>query len=170
VIAHYDKDNKIDGYYSGSFGKEFEWTSDIEDAEISLDYDSYRGTLGNIRKATGEKIDIEQIYLNCTNGLLEPSFMITCTSKRGKQETKFYSHMEGNRLRSVSTSEKATRFTYFDVLEVFEQLQSSNKNFLYAVLPVFKDNVHCRYLEEYVKKNNISRMVALTTKLKWLNR
>lgn len=170
IIAHLDKDNKIDGYYSGMNGKKCEITTDIEDAEISLDYDSYRNTLDSIRRTTGDKCYIQNIFLNRTNGLLEPSFMIACTSKRGKQETRFYSHMEGNRLRSVSTSAKAMKFSYLEVLDVFEQLQSHNKNFLYTVLPVFKDNVHCRDLEEYVKKNNVSRMVALTTKLKWLNR
>lgn len=170
VITHLDKNHKIDGYYSGMSGKKCEITTDINDAEISLDYDSFRNTLDSIRKATGEKYDILQVFLNCKNGLLEPSFMITCTSKRGKQETRYYSHMEGNRLRSVSTSAKAMKFSYLEVLNVFEQLQSHNKNFLYAVLPVFKDNVHCRDLEEYLRKNNVSRMVALTTKIKWLNR
>ena len=166
VIAHLDKNNIIDGYYSGMKRKECELSSDISDAEISLDQMSIDETLGNIRKVKKEKFIVLPIYLNLVNGLLEPNFMITCTSKRGKQLTKYFARIEGNRLRLVNTSGAAMKCSYQEALGVFEYLQSHNKNFLYAVLPVFKDNVHCRNLEAYIKDKKISQMVALTTKLK----
>ena len=78
--------------------------------------------------------------------------------------------MEGARLRLNTTSDAAGKFTYKEVLATFEYLQTHNKNFLYAVLPVFKENVHCKQLENYLKKNKVSRMVQMTTKLRWLNR
>ena len=158
------------GYYSGSSCGHVEWTNDIEDAEIGLDDDTTDDTVNNIRKSTGKKVFMMPVYLDLVNGLLEPNFMITCTGKKGKQETKYFARMEGARLRLNTTSDAAKKFTYKEVLAMFEFLQSNNKNFLYAALPVFKENVHYKQLDNYLKKNKVSRMVQMTTKLRWMNR
>ena len=158
------------GYYSGSSRGNVEWTNDIEDAEIGLDDNTTDDTVNNIRKSTGKKVFMMPVYLDLVNGLLEPNFMITCTGKKGKQETKYFARMEGARLRLNTTSDAAKKFTYKEVLAMFEFLQSNNKNFLYAALPVFKENVHYKQLDNYLKKNKVSRMVQMTTKLRWMNR
>lgn len=158
------------GYYSSHSCGNVEWTKDIEDAEIGMDDDATDETVNNIRKSTGKKVFMMPVYLDLVNGLLEPNFMITCTGKKGKQETKYFARMEGARLRLNTTSDAAKKFTYKEVLAMFEFLQSNNKNFLYAVLPVFKENVHYKQLENYMRKNKVSRMVQMTTKLRWINR
>ena len=170
VIAHVDSKNKTDGYYYGIASNEYIWASDINEAEIYFDKGSADETLRNIRKSIKDKMYVQLIYTDLVNGLLEPNFMITCTSKRGNEETKFFKKIDGGRLRLVSTSDCATKFTYEGVLSMFENLQSKNKRFLYAVLPVFKENVHCRDLEKYMREKNVSRMVQMTTKMKWINR
>ena len=156
-------------YYSGMANGDIHWTTDLNDTEIYFDYESASEAVNHIRKKGG-KVFAKTVFLNLINGLMEPCFMITCTSKRGKEETKYFSHLEGNRLRLVSTSANAKKFTYREVLETFEYLKTKNKNFLYVVMPVFKENVNCKNLESYIKENKISRMVQMTTKLRWLNR
>lgn len=171
VICQHDADSNVIGYYSLVIGKNVEWTNDIEDAELTMDPDSANQTADNLRRlCAGKKIGVQRVYLSLENMLLTPIMMITCTSKRGKEETKYFARIEGNRIRLVETSDFARRNTYKDALDAFEYLQSHNKNFKYAVLPVFKDNVHYRNLEAYVKEKNLSRMVILSTKLKWINR
>ena len=147
-----------------------EWTFNIENADIGLDRKSTEQTVDNIRKATGERVSVMEIYLDLVNELLTPIFMITCTSKRSNKETKYFARLEGNRLRLVGTSDAAHKFTYEEVLAMHEHLVANNKNFLYAVLPQFKHNVHYKKIEDYMREMNVSRMVQLDMKLKWINR
>ena len=172
VICTYDEKGNVAGYLSHVAGKRAMWTNDIDDAEISFDLESASASSDNIRKlcGLGARVGLRSVYLNLVNQLLTPIMMITCTSKRGKEETKYLARLENNRLRLVNTSDAAKKFTYTEVLKMFEHLQTHNKNFLYAVLPAFKDNVHYKNLEAYVKEKNVSRMVQMTTKLKWINR
>ena len=156
-------------YYSGMTRGKADWTGDIDDAEIHFEMESADETAGRIRRGGG-RIIVLSIITNLTNGLLEPNFMIVCTSKRGKQESKYFSRIDVNRVRMVSMSNAATKYDYRQVLQVYEYLKAHNRNFLYTVLPVFKDNVHCRDLEKYIKEKKVSQMVQMTTKLKWLNR
>lgn len=161
--------NWISGYYSNSYNKNVDWTRDMNDVEIYMDYDCCKETADRIR-LHGERIVVQGIYLNLVNELLTPIMMLTCTSKSGRQETKYFARIEGNRIRLVKTSDAAKKFTYGQAIQKFEYLRSHNKNFLYAVLPAFKDNVSARNLEQYMKDKKVSRMVTLTLKLKWLNR
>ena len=172
VICTYDEKGDAAGYFTHIAGKNVKWTNDIEDAEISLDRKSASDSADNIRKlcGPGARVTVKSVYVNLVNLLLTPIMMITCTSKSGKEETKYFARLKGNRIRLVNTSEAARKFTYTEVLEMYEHLQTHNKNFLYAVLPVFKDNVHYKNLEAYIKEKNVSRMVQMTTKLKWINR
>ena len=73
-------------------------------------------------------------------------------------------------MRLVTTSDAATKFNYEDVLTQFEHLKQTNKNFLYAVLPAFKDNVNVKNIESYMKENGTSRMLIMDLQLKFMNR
>lgn len=170
VVCRYDRKGNETGYYSYMFNGQSSWTESVEDAEISLSGKDSGDTAEKIRRKTGDRIASKPVYLNLVNGLLEPCLIITCTSRKGKQETKYLSRIEGNRLRLVTTSDSACRYTYKDAVETFEHLKSHNKGFLYAVLPVFRDNVNCKDIEKYIRDNKISRMLQMTTKLRWLNR
>lgn len=165
--------------YTGSYQEEFynghdqqykaTYTKDISDVRIMLSESSAKETLRTIQQTTRDRVFIRALYLNLVNELLTPVFMITCTSK-GNGETKFFRKLDGNRVRMVGTSGAATKFTYEEVLERFAYLQQHNKNFLYAVMPVFKDNVSARNIESYMKENKVSRMVVMDLQLKHLNR
>ena len=159
-------------YFSYVAGKRVVWTTDLDDMELHMDQQSAQQSADNIRRlcGSGAMVYVSCVYLNLENMLLTPIMMLTCTSKRGKEETKYFARLEGNRIRLVNTSDAARKFTYTEVFEMFEHLQTRNKNFKYAVLPVFKDNVHCRNLEEYIREKKVSRMIQMTAKLKWLNR
>ena len=71
---------------------------------------------------------------------------------------------------TVPYADAATKFSYEDVLAQFEHLKQTNKNFLYAVLPAFKDNVNVRDIENYMQENGISRMLIMDLKLRFMNR
>ena len=55
-------------------------------------------------------------------------------------------------------------------MKMYEYLRTENKNFLYAVLPEFKDNVNCKNIEAYMREKKVSRMIVLDVQLKFLNR
>ena len=169
AVCKWSEKDGLDGFYSCTVGKKNQWTADIEDAQIELDRKCAEETANTLRK-NGERISVMPVYLSVVNDLLNPAMMITCTSKGGKKETKYFARQEDNRIRLVQTSDAARKFTYQEALETFEHLQATNKNFLYAVLPKFKDNVNCRDIERYMHDRKVSRMVSMTTKIKWLNR
>jgi hypothetical protein len=93
--------------------------------------------------------------------------MITCTSK-GSGVTKYFSREEGRRLRLVTTSQAATKFNYEEALTMYEYLKQTNKNFLYAVIPVFKDNVSAKNIEQYMRDHKVSRIIVMDLQLKFL--
>lgn len=155
-------------YYCGEKKGMFDWTSSIDDALIGLDSKTQAETALRIRMK-GEKVNTNVIYLDLINDLLNPNFMITCESKGGKKEIKYFARKEGNRLRLVETSASATKFSYREVMNQYEELQGTNKNFLYSVLPVFKDNVSYKNLKEYIREHNISNRLQMEIKLKNLN-
>jgi hypothetical protein len=95
--------------------------------------------------------------------------MITCTSK-GSGVTKYFAREEGKRLRLVTTSNSAAKFDYETVMKMYEHLTQTNKNFLYAVMPVFKDNVRSSDIERYMREKKVSRMIVMDLQLKFLNR
>ncbi len=169
VIAHWE--NKVKMYYDGSDGHgKATYTTDMDSVRMMLSYRSARETLLTIQQTTRDRVWVMPVYLNLVNELLTPVMMITCTTKRSKQETKYLARVEGNRLRLVNTSDAAQKFAYEAVLTMYEHLVTHNKNFMYAVLPVFKDNVHCRNIENYMREKKISRMVVMDLQLKFLNR
>lgn len=172
LICSFTKKTDTDGYFSHIMSKKVMWTNNINDAEILLDEKNAEDSANSIRRLCGTTtmVGIQTIYLNLENMLLTPIMMITCTSKYGKQETKYFARLDGNRLRLVNTSDAAKKFTYTEVMDMFEHLRTHNKNFLYAVLPAFKENVHYKNLEAYVTENNVSRMVQISLMLKWENR
>ena len=171
VICTYDEKGDAAGYFSYIAGKSVKWTNDIEDAEISLDRKSASDSADNIRKlcGPGARVTVKSVYVNLVNLLLTPIMMITCTSK-GNDQTKYFRKLDGNRLRLVSTSEAATKFNYENAIGMWEFLKTHNKNFLYAVLPAFKDNVNCKDIENYMRDKNVSRMIVMDMQLKFLNR
>ena len=161
--------NEPDGYFVRIGKSKVEWTEDINDAEICLVRSNMEETLNVIRGVEGVRAALFPIYLNLINELLTPIMMIVCTSRKGKQETKYFSKIEGNRLRLVTTSYAAKMFTYQDAQDTFEYLRTHNKNFWYAILPKFKENVHCRDVEGYFERNKLSRSVVVSIKVGKLN-
>lgn len=171
LICRFDKKDVPTEFYSGlTQNNEAMFTNDIYNAVIGMDVKSETETVSRMRVKGEGKIGIAMIYLNLINDLLNPNFMLLCTSKSGERKTKYFARQEGNRLRLVETSDAAKKFTYREVLEAFESLKAGNKNFEYAVLPAFKENVSYRSMEDYIMMHNISRRVQLDFKLSSLCR
>lgn len=166
--------NKTDGsgmpisFYCGEKKGQFLWTEDINEALIGLDFKTQAETAMRI-KMHYERVFGTLVYLDIINDLLNPNFMITCESKSGKKEIKFFARREGNRLRLVETSAAAAKFSYGAVLAVYDELKTYNKNFLYSVLPIFKDNVSYKNLKEYLKGRPVSNRVMMELKLSGIN-
>lgn len=169
VVGRWRDDSTEEFYHDSDRHGKPEYTTDLQSVRFSLSESSANETLRTIRKCTRDRIYTRMVFLSLENELLSPCMMITCTSK-GNGETKFFKKLDGNRVRMVGTSVAATKFTYEEVLERFAYLQQHNKNFLYAVMPVFKDNVSARNIENYMKENKVSRMVVMDLQLKHLNR
>lgn len=169
VIGRWNE-NGLEEFYSGNDqNNKPTYSEDMQEVRMMFADSSAKETLRTIQQTTRDRVYTRAVYLNLVNELLTPVFMITCTSK-GNDETKFFKKLDGNRVRMVGTSGAATKFTYEEVLERFAYLQQHNKNFLYAVLPVFKDNVNCKDIERYMKENKVSRMIVMDLQLKHLNR
>ena len=164
------KDDSTEEFYCGndSHGKP-EYTTDLQTVRFSLSESSANQTLATIRKCTRDRAYTRVVFLSLENELLSPCMMITCTSK-GRGVTKYFAREEGGRLRLVMTSQAAAKFSYESVIQMWEYLKQTNKNFLYAVMPVFKDNVSAKNIESYMKENKVSRMVVMDLQLKHLNR
>ena len=169
VVGRWCDDSTEEFYHDSDRHGKPEYTTDLQSVRFSLSESSANETLRTIRKCTRDRVYTRMVFLSLENELLSPCMMITCTSK-GNGETKFFKKLDGNRVRMVGTSGAATKFTYEEVLERFAYLQQHNKNFLYAVMPVFKDNVSARNIESYMKENKVSRMVVMDLQLKHLNR
>lgn len=171
VICKWNKKEEDKEFYQGKdAGGKAMYSADIEDASIMLSCEFAEQTLRTIQQVACDKVYVLSIVLNnLTNELRKPVMMITCTSKKSGQ-TKYFKKLDGRRLRLVSTSEAATKLTYDTSVATWEYLKTHNKNFLYAVLPVFKDNVNCKDIERYMKENNVSRNICMDFQLKHLNR
>lgn len=163
------KDDSTEEFYCGndSHGKP-EYTTDLQTVRFSLSESSANQTLATIRKSTRDRAYTRVVFLSLENELLSPCMMITCTSK-GSQVTKYFAREEGKRLRLVTTSDAAAKFDFETMMKMYEYLTQTHKDFLYAVLPEFKDNVNCKNIEAYMREKKISRMIVLDVQLKHLN-
>lgn len=155
-------------YYQGMDSNNIVWTDCIEDAMIDMSQTSALDSASRLRSIAGldAQVSVHSIWLEKENPLLHPRFMITCTSKGEKQETKYFSRVEGNCVRLVNSSFAATTFTYDDVLSKFEALRMTNKDYLYAIFPKFDKNVNYRDIEKYMATNKVPRMVITEFRLK----
>lgn len=164
------RDDSTEEFFCGSDqnGKPC-YSTDMNEVRFSLSETSTNETLQSIRKSTRDRVYSRVMFLSLENELLSPCMMITCTSK-GSGVTKYFAREEGKRLRLVLTSEAAAKFDYETVLTMYEYLRIHNKNFSYAVLPVFKDNVSAKNIEAYMRANKVSRMIVMDLQLKFLNR
>ena len=169
VIGRWNENGREEFYSGNDQNNKPTYSEDMQEVRMTFAESSAKETLRTIQQTTRDRVFIRTLYLNLVNELLTPVFMITCTSK-GNDDTKFFKKLDGNRVRMVGTSGAATKFTYEEVLERFAYLQQHNKNFLYAVMPVFKDNVSARNIENYMKENKVSRMIVMDLQLKHLNR
>lgn len=169
VIGRWRRDSTEEFYCDNDRHGKPEYTTDLQAVRFSLSKSSVNETLRTIRKCTRDMVYTRMVFLSLENELLSPCMMITCTSK-GSQVTKYFAREEGNRLRLVTTSNAAAKFSYDEVLIMFEHLRTENKNFLYAVLPAFKDNVNCKNIEAYMREKKVSRMIVMDVQLKHLNR
>lgn len=145
------------------------YSENISEVRMMFAESSANETLRTIQQTTRDRVYTRTVYLNLVNELLTPVLMITCTSK-GNDQTKYFRKLDGNCMCLVSTSEEATKFNYEIAIQMWEFLKTQNKDFLYAVLPAFKDNVNCRDIENYMRDKNVSRMIVMYLQLKFLNR
>ena len=164
------RDDDNEEFYCGSdqYGKP-EYTTDLNDVRFSLSESSVNETLQTVRKSTRDRAYSRLVFLSLENKLLSPCMTITCTSK-SSGVTKFFAREEGSRLRLVMTSQAAAKFNYEDSIKMWEYLKQHNKNFLYAVMPDFKDNVSAKNIEQYMREHKVSRMIVMDLQLKFLNR
>lgn len=169
VIGRWNENGREEFYSGNDQNNKPTYSEDMQEVRMMFAESSAKETLRTIQQTTRDRVFIRTLYLNLVNELLTPVFMITCTSK-GSQVTKYFAREEGKRLRLVTTSNAATRFDYEAVMKMFEHLRTTNKNFCYAVLPIFKDNVNSRNIESYMKEKRISRMLIMDLQLKHLNR
>ena len=168
VIGRWNENGREEFYSGNDQYNKPTYSEDMQEVRMMFSESSAKETLRTIQQTTRDRVFIRTLYLNLVNGLLTPVFMITCTSK-GNDDTKFFKKLDGNRVRMVGTSGAAAKFTYEEVLERFAYLQQHNKNYLYAALPVFKDNVSAKNIESYMKENKVSRMIVMDLQLKHLN-
>ena len=169
VVGRWRDDGTEEFYYNSDRHGKPEYTTDLNDVRFSLSETSVNETLQTIRKSTRDCAYTRIVFLSLENELLSPCMMITCTSK-GSQVTRYFAREEGKRLRLVTTSNAAAKFDYETVMKMYEHLRTENKNFLYAVLPEFKDNVNCKNIEAYMREKKVSRMIVMDVQLKHLNR
>lgn len=164
-----DTGKGFDVYYSHVTAGKVEWTSDVTNAEIQFDEQAAASTVTELRRA-GEKAVVIPVYMNFDNPLLCKNFIILCKSKKSGVTKYFARHEEGNRIRLVKNSDSAARFTYADAVGMFESLKGSNKAFFYTVCPAFKDNVNFIGIENYMASGKVAKAIAVSDKLKWMNR
>ena len=164
-----DTGRGFDVYYSHVAAGHVEWTSDIENAEVQFDEQAAQSTVSELRKA-GNKAVVIPVYMNFDNPLLGKNFIILCKSRKSGVTKYFARHEEGNRIRLVKNSGSAARFTYAEAVETFESLKSSNKAFFYTMCPAFKDNVNFTGIEDYMASGKVAKAIAVSDKLKWMNR
>lgn len=169
VIGRWNENGREEFYSGNDQNNKPTYSEDMQEVRMMFAESSAKETLRTIQQTTRDRVYTRTVYLNLVNELLTPMFMITCTSK-GSQVTKYFAREEGKRLRLVTTSNAATRLDYEAVMKMFEHLRTTNKNFCYAVLPNFKDNVNSRNIESYMKEKRISRMLIMDLQLKFLNR
>lgn len=162
------KINEKDGrslWYAGIKGRTAVWSLDVTNALLCLDLDTEIDTL-NVLRQGGGRLNIKTVHLNLTNELLAPKFILTCTSKGGDKKTMFFAGEEGGSLRLANDSFSACKLTYRESVGMFERLRVCNKDFSYAVIPDFEDNVNCSDLDEYSANGKINRMVQMELKLR----
>ena len=164
-----DTGRGFDVYYSHVAAGKVEWTSDVANAEIQFDEQAAVSTVTELRRA-GEKAVVIPVYMNFDNPLLCKNFIILCKSKKSGVTKYFARHEEGNRIRLVKNSYSAARFTYADAVGMFESLKGSNKAFFYTVCPAFRDNVNFMGIEDYMASGKVAKAIAVSDKLKWMNR
>ncbi len=169
VIGRWREDGKEEFYCGNDQHDKPEYTTDLNAIRFSLSESSINETLRTIRKSTRDRAYTRLVFLTLQNELLSPCMMITCTSKNNGV-TKFFAREEGSRLRLVMTSQAAAKFNYEASIKMWEYLKQHNKNFLYAVLPDFKDNVSAKNIEQYMREHKVSRMIVMDLQLKFLNR
>ena len=164
-----DTGKGFDVYYSHVTAGKVEWTSDVTNAEIQFDEQAAVSTVNELRRA-GEKAVVVPVYMNFENPLLGRNFIILCKSKKSGVTKYFARHEKGNRIRLVKNSDSAARFTYAEAVGMFESLKGSNKAFFYTVCPAFKDNVNFTGIEDYMASGKVAKAIAVSDKLKWMNR
>lgn len=164
-----DTGKGFDVYYSHVTAGHVEWTSDVTNAEIQFDEQAAISAVTELRRA-GEKAVVVPVYMNFENPLLGKNFIILCKSKKSGVTKYFARHEDGNRIRLVKNSDSAARFTYAEAVGMFDSLKGSNKAFFYTVCPAFKDNVSFTGIEDYMASGKIAKAIAVSDKLKWMNR
>ena len=164
-----DSGRGFDVYYSHITAGKVEWTSDVTNAEIQFDEQAAQSTVSELRKA-GNKAVVIPVYMNFDNPLLGKNFIILCKSRKSGVTKYFARQEEGNRIRLVKNSYSAARFTYAEAVETFESLKGSNKAFFYTMCPAFRDNVNFTGIEGYMASGKVAKAIAVSDKLKWMNR
>ena len=148
-------------------GSNVSWTS-ASQGDVIRFYDSDCRVIGQFA-ATGSTLD-SAVYMNFDNPLLAKGFIILCKSKKSGVTKYFARHEEGNRIRLVKFSDSAARFNYAEAVDTFESLKRTNKAFIYTMCPAFKGRVHFTDIDKMLESGKVARAVAISDKLKWMNR
>lgn len=146
------------------------FSTDMDEVFMTLAKDSAEETKKTILIKQKEILVLRPVYLNIFNYLMLESFMITCTHKQSGETFYFKDIDSSNRVRTCRTSRTAMRFSYECALKWFDRLRLHHKMFLYAVLPVFKDNVHCKNIAEYMESKNVSREIVMSFRINDINK
>lgn len=157
-------------YFSNVTAGRVEWTSDISNAELQFDEQAAISAVQELRRQTGDKVVVIPVYLNFPNPLLAKNFILLCRSRKSGVTKYFARYEKGNRIRLVKNSDSAARFTYAEVIDQFNSLKATNKAFFYTVCNAFKENVNYTQIEDYCKSGKVAKAVAVTDKLRWMNR
>jgi len=160
VIAKWD-DKKASWFYrSAGKNKGIDFVESLSDATFFMTGESAKDTLALLRKK-GERVTVEDVFLTLENRMLDNVFMIICTDKKC-MKSRYLLNSDFNSVICVDESDKAGRFSLPQALAQYEYLKAEHKEYLYAILPYFEDNVHSMDIEQYIKSGKVSRMVAMS--------
>lgn len=169
VICTFTKKDELAFYSDNDKDGKAEYTTDFNDARVMMAESSANETLNTIRSTTRDRVWVQQVYLTLSNELLKPNFMIVFESKTSGEE-RYFTKVDGHRIRGCATSDAATKFNYEDMMVQFRNLSSTKKGYFFAVMPRFEDNVNIKDISSYMQRKKISRMIVMDLQLKHLNR
>lgn len=156
-------------FYTSRRGKgAAEFSIDIDEALIMAVKSVAEDTLKTIRATKNVKAYIETIYITWKNLLLSQMFMILCTSC-STGETKFF-NTENGEISLKNYSDEAILMSYDEANACFDTLRQKHKEYRYSILPKFRHNIKYTEMEEYVKREKVSRVISVAFRMRNVNK